>query len=268
MSPHTQAASADVPPGNVRVRGFLPVDDRRSRLTPLLSLLLHVAAIVLLVRLGVEEAETRGGPLSTLLEQLGGGGGGGQGGAEYVMLQAPPPPPPPPEVVVEAPIVTPTVIPPVEQTTIKPEVTPPPARPDTLPSGGGASAGSGGGSGGGQGTGNGPGTGSGEGPGSGGGRGGGTGGGTLRGTPPETKFLIIPPMEGTPRALRGTTIEVTFQIAANGVVTSIDHPPISDKKFQKKFDDLMMGYTFKPARDADGRAVAGVLLVTVTFPDR
>ena len=110
MTGSTQAADAGVPPGDVRVRAFLPADRRRSRLTPVVSLLLHVAVVALLVRVGLEQAEERG-RIAEALQQAGGGGGGGS--AEYIMLRAPAAPPPPPEVV-EAPIVVPTVIPPVE----------------------------------------------------------------------------------------------------------------------------------------------------------
>ncbi len=42
-------------------------------------------------------------------------------------------------------------------------------------------------------------------------------------------------------------------------------PKISDRKYSQKFDQVMRGYRFQPARDADGAPVPGVLVVTVTF---
>ncbi len=266
MTASQSAADAGVPPGDARVRGFLPHEvRRRSPLAVALSILLHVAIIMLLVRAGLQRAEFRGNPITDLLQQAGGGGGGGRGGTQFVMLAPPPPPPPPPEQVA-VPVVTPTVLPPLEESTeLKPPAPTPPV--DSLPAGG-QSAGTGGGSGGGAGTGTGPGTGSGVGPGSGGGSGGGTGGGGRQGSPPVTKFMMVPPLDGVPKSLRGKTIELTFQIDATGKVTSLEYPPLPDRGYARKFDEVMRSYTFTPARDADGRAVAGVLTVTVTFPER
>ncbi len=234
----------------------------------MLSLLLHVGIIVLLVRLGLQRSEFRGNPISDLLQQAGGGGGGGQGGAEFVLLPPPPPPPPPEQQVeqVPVPLVTPTVLPPVEpEADLKPVAPTPP--PDSVPAGG-VSAGSGGGSGGGEGTGQGPGSGSGTGPGSGGGSGGGVGGGGRPGSPPENRFFGLPPLDNVPKSLRGKPIDVTFSVDATGRVTGFEHIPIDDRKFVRKFDEVLRAMLFKPARDADGRAVAGILTMTFTFPER
>lgn len=259
----TQAANADAPSGSVRVRALLPVDRRRSRITPVVSLMLHVLVVALLVRVSLERAEERG-EIANALQAAGGGGGGGTGGAEYVILQAPPPPPPPPEAV-EVPVVVPTVVPPVQE---EPELRPefPVAVPDSIPAAGSGAAGTGGGSGGGVGTGQGPGQGSGVGPGSGGGTGGGVGGGGARGTPPESRLLILPPLDDQPKSLRGKSVEVTFHVDARGRVTDLEvDPPIADRGYRRKFDESMRGYEFKPARDPDGRAVAGIYVATVTF---
>lgn len=265
MTHTTQAADADAPTGSVRVRGLLPLDRSRSRLTPVISLLLHALVVALLVRIGLEEAELRGNPISDALQSAGGGGGGGTGGVEYVVLQ--PPPPPPPAEAVEVPLVVPTVVPPVAS---EPEIRPefPAAVPDSIPAAAGAgSAGTGGGSGGGTGTGQGPGQGSGVGPGSGGGSGGGTAGGGRRGSPPEQRLMIIPPLD-QPKSLRGTTVEVTFHIDARGRVTALEvAPPIADRGYRRKFDEALREYEFKPARDPDGRAVAGIYIATVTFSE-
>ena len=42
-------------------------------------------------------------------------------------------------------------------------------------------------------------------------------------------------------------------------------PPIPDRGYARKFDEAMRGYRFRPARDADGVAVAGILKVEVTI---
>lgn len=265
MTSTPQAADADVPTRDVRVRAFLPTEHRRARLTAAVSLLVHALAIAVLVRVGLETAEERG-RIANALQQAGGGGGGGTGGAEYVLLQAAPPPPPPAEAV-EPPLVVPTMVPPTDpEPQLRPEF--PVALPDSIPAAGAAgAAGSGGGAGGGEGTGQGPGQGSGVGPGSGGGSGGGAAGGGRRGTPPESRFLIIPPLD-QPRSLRGTSVVVTFHIDARGQVTALEvTPPIRDRGYARKFDEAMRKYEFKPARDADGRAVAGILPVTVSFSE-
>jgi protein TonB len=263
-------SNADAPPGAVRVRAFLPLDRRRSPLSAALSFAIHVGIILLLVRFGVREATTRGNPLTSLFDQQpGGGGGGGTGGVAFIAI--PPPPPPPPEEIIVPPAVVPTVVPPVDpEPEIEPVPTPPPPAPDTVPAGPpGGTQGSGGGSGGGQGTGTGPGTGSGVGPGSGGGSGGGTGGGGQRGSPPQARQLILPPLDGVPKSLRGTSVLVTFRIDAEGRVSDLDvAPPISDRGFARKFDETMRGYRFRPARDANGVAVPGLLPLTVTWPER
>ena len=229
--------------------------------------MLHGLVIWLLVRVGIQEAVERGNPLFNLNQQAGGGGGGGSGGAGFVAL-VPPPPPPPPELV-DVPIVTPTVIPePTPQPEVPPPITPPPPAP--APAGAATGTqGSGGGTGGGEGTGTGPGSGSGVGPGSGGGTGGGTGGGGMRGRPPEPRTMIIPPLDDVPRSLRGDSVEVTFYIDALGQVTNLSiSPPIADRGFARKFEESMRSYRFKPARDAEGRTVAGVFPIKLSFGTR
>jgi len=256
--------SADAPDGGVRVRATFPWQERRSPLAAFLSVALHLLVILLVVRVGFTTVEERGNPFAEFAQRFGGGGGGGTGGSVAFMT------PPAAAPVVEAaevpvvPVVPPTVVPaPTPQPVVAPVVTA--LRPDTLAAGAGGSAGTGGGSGGGAGTGQGIGTGSGTGAGSGGGSGGGVGGGGRAGSPPKTQQLIVPPLDH-PRALRGRTLEVTFQIDRNGRVTDIDvAPPISDRGYSRKFDEVMRGYRFSPARDPDGVAVAGVLTVEVSY---
>lgn len=81
--------------------------------------------------------------------------------------------------------------------------------------------------------------------------------------------MIIPPLDGVPRALRGTSVEVTFYVDALGQVTDLSiNPPIADRGFARKFEETMRSYRFKPARDAEGRVVAGVYPITLTFSAR
>lgn len=268
MSQSPRAANADALPENVRVRASLPPRQRRSPLATLLSVGLHLALVLFAIAGGKAAVDERGNPFADFVQRFGGGGGGGTGGAvAYVMLPALPPPPP-----VEVPIpevaavVTPPVAPPEEPVT--PPVTPPVAVPaDSVPTGllAAGSAGSGGGSGGGAGSGQGVGTGSGSGAGSGGGSGGGVGGGGKRGTPPETRQFIVPPLD-YPKSLRGRTVEVTFRIDPLGQVSDIDVvPPLPDRGYARKFDEAMRGYRFRPARDPSGTAIAGVMTVEVTI---
>ncbi len=226
-----------------------------------LSAFLHLLLILLAIRLTQSVVINRNNPAGNALMQFigGGGGGGGAGGVVVTALSKPPPPPP----------VTPEVTPPVPKIEIVPDKvqppveTPVPAVPNpsasTAPG-----AGSGGGTGGGVGTGTGTGRGSGLGPGSGSGTGGGEGGG-LGGFPPEAKQMVIPPIK-SPKELHGDSVEVKFTIAADGRVTDVKvTPPIKDRAYARKFDEVMRNYRFKPARDESGKAVAGILTMTVTF---
>jgi len=232
-----------------------------------LSIVLHVLVIAMVIWATAEIAVPRGGAINdALVAASGGGGGGGQGGASYIAVAAPA------ATAVAAPAVPPEQ-PPLEQ--FVPPMIPPPVAPASVvasvapdsssgAASAAASAGTGGGSGGGVGTGAGPGTGSGVGPGSGGGTGGGTGAGE-RGIGPEPRQLIIPPIDA-PKSLRGKTVAVTFVVAADGRVTDIEVvPPISDRGFSKKFDEVMHGYRFKPARDPSGQTIASRITVEVTF---
>ncbi len=225
----------------------------------LVSFLLHALLLFVLVRIGQVVVEHPKTELSEAFQLLlnGGGGGGGRGGSAVIAV-APPvvTPPPPPEV---PPITVPKVEPnpePVTPVEAPPTVDPGPPAP--------VSAGSGGGSGGGVGTGTGTGTGSGAGPGSGGGSGGGTGVGR-GGTPAASRFLGLPPLD-VPRSMRGKTVDVLFTISAEGKVTElVVTPPIVDKGFAKKFDEVMRTYGFRPARDADGNPVTSTQSISFTF---
>jgi len=253
--------NADAPHRPVRVLASLPSPPPRSAAAILVSVLFHGLLLLFLVRFGQAVVEPRGGELSEAFQQLlgGGGGGGGQGGTAIIAVS-------PPKVTPPAVVEVPPEVPPVEAVT--PEVVPekPVEAAATVDPGPPAavSAGSGGGSGGGVGTGTGTGTGSGVGPGSGGGTGGGVGTGR-RGMPPDPRSMMLPPFDH-PKSMRGQSVDVVFVISVDGRVTSFTvTPPIADKGFAKKFDEVMRTYRFRPARDADGNAVVGTFSYTFTF---
>jgi len=253
--------NADAPHRPVRVLASLPSPPPRSAAAILVSVLFHGLLILFLVRFGQAVVEPRGGELSEAFQQLlgGGGGGGGQGGTAIIAVS--PPKVTPPDVVEVPPdvppveVVTPEVVP---EKPVEAAVAVDPGPPAAV------SAGSGGGSGGGVGTGSGTGTGSGVGAGSGGGTGGGVGTGR-RGMQPVSRTIMVPPIDA-PKSVRGTSVEVLFTISADGRVTDlVVTPPIRDKNYAKKFDEVMRSYRFHPARDADGNAIASTYPVQFTF---
>jgi len=148
-----------------------------------------------------------------------------------------------------------------------PEVQPVPAPVDTTPRPPAASetGGAGGGSGGGTGGGIGPGSGAGSGPGSSGS--GAAAPDSARGgaRPPEPRQVILPPFD-YPRSMRGISTDVNFFVLADG---RVDHvvfvPEIPDRAYAKKLEDAMRSYRFRPARSADGQAVAGIAIIKVSF---
>ena len=81
-----------------------------------------------------------------------------------------------------------------------------------------------------------------------------------------SKQMVMPPLEGYPKELRNKSFEITFFIAASGVVSDLKVvPAITNKDFAKKFDQIMRAYTFRPGQDSLGNKVAGVFVYTVTF---
>ncbi len=253
---------AGTPPGGVRVRASMPTRTERTTASLLVSVLLHAGIIALVVYATAQVVEHRGGAITDALTRASGGGGGGGGGGGTYVAVAPPRVAHPPEALTQVPIVPPPL--PSVTPTPEPAVTPP-ARDSAPASSGGtaAGAGSGGGTGGGQGTGTGTGTGSGTGPGSGGGTGGGAA--ALKGREPEPRQYMIPPVD-MPKSLRGKTVTVTFIIAADGRVTQFDvAPPIADRDYSRKFNEVLRAFRFRPARDSTGATVAGKLTMDVTF---
>lgn len=257
---------------NVTLPGTGP---RRRGPGPLVvSLLVHLLIVAAIVLIRATEPWERTRTPGILGELPGGGGGGGGGGGEQVAYVSLPPAPAAPAAPTEAPAIPEPVVPPPEpepepqaepvEAVVEPE---PPVQVAVVPSDG-----AGAGSGTGQGAGLGPGSGGGTGGGSGGGEGTGIGTGTGPGTggeggsgrPPEPRQLILPPLESTPKALRGRTVTVTFWVRADGGVERITvDPPIADRGYAGKFEEAMIKYRFRPARDATGRATVGSYTIDV-----
>ncbi|MEO5797914.1 MAG: hypothetical protein ABIZ70_04000 [Gemmatimonadales bacterium] len=238
----------------------MPLPTERSRAAIIISGLLHLLLIYALLRVTAHVMPPTTSPIGEAFRlALGGGGGGGSGGPAFA--NTPPPPPTPAEIPPPPMVVPPEVVPPPPTTA--PEA--PMAFRDTTPATSSQVAGgTGGGSGGGAGTGVGPGTGSGTGAGSGSGSGGGNGNGRGE-VPPKSKQLVLPALD-SPKSLRGKTVEVTFTIDALGRVVDIKvDPPITDRGYAKKFDEVMRGYGFHPGTDSLGRAIAATYVVTVSF---
>jgi outer membrane biosynthesis protein TonB len=78
--------------------------------------------------------------------------------------------------------------------------------------------------------------------------------------------MILPPTDGVPKELHGKTIAVIFSVTAVGRVSDLRiEPAIENRAFARKIDEIMRGYTFKPARDAAGNKIASVDTIQVTF---
>lgn len=252
---------ADVPARSVRVHASLPGTERRNRFAPAISFLLHAIVIYLAIRMTAAVTMPQHSPIGDAIQLvLGGGGGGGQGGSAFEHAVPPPPLPPVTPPVQPPPMPVPAVTP--------PPVVPPPAPPavvepsSPLPV---AGAGTGTGSGGGNGPGRGPGTGSGQGPGTGSGSGGGNGAGKGV-SQPMWKQMPLPPMDKTPKKLRGKDVAVTFMVSADGrALAWTVTPPIEDRNFAKIFEEVLRNFRFFPATDATGKPIPGTVTFTYTF---
>lgn len=247
---------------------------RRSPAALAASVALHVllvAAVVFAVRRAEPWERTR---TPGIFGELPGGGGGGGGGerVSYVSL------PPAPAAASPRPEPVPPIVPPQPEPEVEPEPEPQEVQvavvepetapaPDSVPvvgAGAGAGAGEGAGLGPGAGAGSGGGTGGGEGTGTGSGLGPGSGGEGGAGRPPEPRTVILPPLESTPKALRGRTVHVTFWVRADGTVDRISvEPEIEDRGFARKFEEAMVKYRFRPARNAAGLPTSGTYPIEV-----
>ncbi|MEO6067448.1 MAG: hypothetical protein ABJB33_02375 [Gemmatimonadota bacterium] len=231
---------------------FLPPPRRRSISGLSASAVLHVLLLFLILSPWLRRYHIFSADGSDLA-----GTGGGGGGARYISLPALRPPPAAARAVavetpvVNAPVTVPTELPPP---TPAPDSVPKPQPPSTA-GGTGTATGPGqrGGAGGGQGT------------GTGGGAGPGTGGGE-RGTPPTPRQMLFPPLDGTPKALRGKSVIVRFFVNVDGRVDRVETiPVIQDGKFGRELESLMKSFRFHPARDSLGAIVAGIAVGEVTL---
>jgi hypothetical protein len=247
---------------------FLALQHRTegSPLAAAIAVVLHLLIVVLLIApWAYFDSTVRAGLMSAL---MGGGGGGGRGGeteaAAYISVPAPRAPPPP----VRTPVSTPVTPPPVPQTPVAADAVP---APDSVvtPSTGVSAPGQGRADGPGKGPGSAGGEGTGSGTGSGGATGPGKGGNGGRGTPPDPRQLILPPNGKVPKALRGKELKVTFWVTETGDVARVSESPrIEDSDFRRAFEDAMLAYRFRPARDSLGRAVAVTFDNTIVLGNR
>ena len=263
--PHSEGTTRAPTP----LRLALPASRRRYG-SLLLSVLLHALIIALAVRSGERLWSRALAPGDPALTPGGGGGGGGGSRVAYITL---PPAPKPPAIPRQTPVTPP---PPHPRVDPEPAVIPPtpvaavptPAPIDTQPppapsAAAGAAPGAGPGAGGGTGGGVGPGIGPGQGPGTGPGAGGGGQGGTVR--PPELRDFAIP-FDRPPKELRGASLVVTFWVRVNGQVDRYQvEPPIRDRDYARKLDEVVRTFRFKPARAPDGTKVADTMTVTFTL---
>lgn len=261
----------------------LPRAREDQRASALLSLLFHVAIVMLLVTPFavhheiVERQQGAGGPGPA------GGGGGGHGGTGGVQEQSerlqfirvaeqpttlapqtppepvvpPPTPVPPPEPVK----VEPTPTPPVETKVSVPVPAKLPEIAATTGAGGGTghdgTNGSGPGSGGGVGTGIGTGRGSGVGP--------GTGGGSQENYPPSPKETRLPPFP-VPDNLHGARIIAEFDVDSTGRVLGVDYNRTKNGDYNHRLEEALRGYRFNAGTRPDGTPIRMKAQVVITLP--
>jgi hypothetical protein len=257
-------------------------DDRRA--SAVLSLLLHVAIVMLLVtpfavhHVIVEQEQGAGGPGPA------GGGGGGHGGTggvtdateriRFIRVAAAAanvPPSAVPEQVVPP---SPTPVPPPEPIKVEPMPTPkieakldipaPSKAPDVaaIPGVGGGTGhdgtnGNGPGSGGGVGTGTGTGRGAGIGP--------GTGGGNQENYPPYPKETRLPPFP-VPDNLHGSRIVAEFDVDSTGRVLGVDYNRTKNGDYNHRLEEALRGYRFNAGTRPDGRPIRMKAQVIITLP--
>src|SRR5437879_883928 len=238
----------------------LELRSRRSWPSALASLFAHAALIAVLLVQG--RAALRHGAVP------GGGGGGGGGGADRPVINFFPVPAGAAPAVVDvpqAPRVTVTALPALQQIRLDlPSVAAPP--PDLTAGRRTVAAAA---VGGGQGPGGGGGAGAGAGPGAGAAAGPGTGdeGGYI--LPASLRTAVMPPLSNVPGSVLGRTYRVRFWVSAEGRVTRVEwDPPITNADYSREFQQRMMAFRFYPAHTRDGQNVASVVTVGVTVPRR
>jgi TonB family protein len=77
------------------------------------------------------------------------------------------------------------------------------------------------------------------------------------------------PFDAPPKELRGVSLNVTFWVREDGRVERYQvEPPITDRDYAKKFDEVMRTFRFTPARAPNGTRVAGVATISFTLPGK
>jgi len=230
------------------------------------SVLLHIAVLLLLLLPFVSPQEIRelaqgaGGP-----GPAGGGGGGNRGtGAQPEAVRfvrtAPPPAP-----ALEAPKIVPPVTPPPEslvepQPIAQPELKlPMPAITSGIGGGTGAdiAGGSGPGSGGGIGSGIGTGRGSAVGP--------GTGGGNQENYAPEPIEMFIPPFP-VPASARGFRLIAEFDVDERGKVLSMTFTETRDRGYNRRLGETLRSFRFRPGTKQDGTPIRMKAQIVIVLP--
>ncbi len=268
-------SSDPTPPQSPRVRPHyrppigVPEGRENRQAGAALSLLVHLLILWLLITPFVvhhpivEMAQGAGGPGPA------GGGGGGRGGTggqtrrmtERLEFVAVKPADKPRAATVPPPVVRPRTVPPPPVP--KPEITPTAvslvptvAAPVALDvaatvgvgsgSGHDGSAGNGPGRGGGVGSGVGTGRGSGTGP--------GTGGGTQANYPPQPIEVFLPPYP-IPGDVKGFHLVAEFDVDSAGRVLSMDFTPTRDRGYNRRLNDVLRSFKFRPGTTPDGTPI-------------
>ena len=245
-------------------------EDRRG--WSVLSVALHILIIFLIVGdVALHTADVKeipqgaGGP-----GPVGGGGGGRRGTGDQspvhfvrVAAAAPQPAVTPPPVVKPIPPKQEPPKPVVQQVALKPpEITPAQTEPKLdapkIADPSAAQTGTGGGTGKDGTAGNGPGSGGGNGSGIGTGRGSGTGPGTGGGVqanyPPSPTEMFIPPLP-MPDKVRGFHLIAEYDVDSTGKVLDFHFTPTRDGGYNKKLDETLRSFRFKPGTKPDGTPV-------------
>jgi periplasmic protein TonB len=247
----------------------IPGPRDRKRNGTIVSVLVH-ALILLLFVLQASQPHTdpnlkplslgAGGP-----GPVGGGGGGNQGtgGVRFIQIAPPPKPITPPVTplpVVEPPKPPEPVLPQIEMPKLAEQKVAVQIQSPIVGIGGGTgndgTKGNGPGTGGGIGSGIGTGNGSGLGP--------GTGGGNTLIHPPTMTELFIPPLP-LPKSVKGSEVLAEFDVDSTGRVISYHFTPTKDRGYDKKLDEVLKGFRFRPGTTMQGVPVRAKAQITLSL---
>jgi hypothetical protein len=79
----------------------------------------------------------------------------------------------------------------------------------------------------------------------------------------------LPFSQTPPKALRGQHVTVRFWVRADGSVEQTDVlPEIGDRKYAEYFQQVMLTYRFRPARDPSGKSIAGTYEMGIDLPSK